>query len=102
VNRSPERVRELMEKAGIQPQRSLGIIQQAIDKGEVIPMDPREFIVNLVALSVFPFLSRPLISRMFWDSQQEYDRFLQTRRDSLVDFICRSVLVEKNQTDDFS
>ncbi|MFO8000526.1 MAG: TetR/AcrR family transcriptional regulator [Marinilabilia sp.] len=94
INRDPERVRGLMEAAGLDTVRVMKIVKRSIQNGEMIEMDPRELIVNVVGLSVFPFLSRPLLQRMFWESEQAYEAFLESRRKSVVDFICRSILVE--------
>lgn len=94
INRSPERMEELMLSAGIRPDVVVKIIRNAINNGEMIDMDPRELVVNIVGLSIFPYLSRPLLSRMFWNSAEEYEQFLENRRTTVFDFICRSVLVE--------
>jgi TetR/AcrR family transcriptional regulator len=94
INRSPERMEELMLSAGIRPDVVVKIIRNAINNGEMIDMDPRELVVNIVGLSIFPYLSRPLLNRMFWNSAEEYEQFLKRRRTTVFDFICRSVLVE--------
>ncbi|PWD97568.1 TetR/AcrR family transcriptional regulator [Marinilabilia rubra] len=98
INRSPEKMEELILSTGINPGKVVEIIKKSIKNGEMIPMDPRELLVNIVGLSVFPFLSRPLLSRMFWDSEEGYTDFLESRRNSLYEFICRSVLTECNKS----
>ncbi|WP_462319641.1 TetR/AcrR family transcriptional regulator [Marinilabilia sp.] len=97
INRSPERMEELVLSTGINPGKIMAIVKRSIESGEMIPMDPRELVVNIVGLSIFPFLSRPLLSRMFWESPQEYQAFLENRRHSVYEFICRSVLTEYNK-----
>jgi len=97
INRSPERMEELILSTGINPGKVIEIIKKSIENGEMVRMDPRELIINIIGLSVFPFLSRPLLSRMFWESQEKYMEFLESRRDSIYDFICRSVLTEFNK-----
>lgn len=94
INRSPERMEDLLLASGINPRFVLEIIEKGIDRGEVIPVDPRSLLINIVGLSLFPFISRPLLSRMFFESDAEYLDFLEHRRTDLCEFICRSVLTE--------
>lgn len=94
INRSPERMEDLLLASGINPRFVLEIIQKGIDRGEVIPVDPRSLLINIVGLSLFPFISRPLLSRMFFESDDDYLEFLENRRTDLYEFICRSVLIE--------
>ncbi|SFF00226.1 TetR/AcrR family transcriptional regulator [Thermophagus xiamenensis] len=97
LNRSPERIKELLLASGIKPDKIIKIVQDAIDNGEVVNMDPRELLVNIIALSIFPFIARPLVSSMFWKSKGEYDSFLQKRKETVYEFICRSILVNPDQ-----
>lgn len=94
INRSPERMQELLQASGIRPDFVLEVIKRGIEKREVIAIDPRDLIINIVGLSLFPFISRPVLSRMFFASEEEYMEFLASRRNSVYEFVCRSVLVE--------
>jgi len=94
INRSPGRIKELLLSSGLEPEKVIKIVQTAIDKGEIVKMDPRELIINVVGLSIFPFIARPLISNMFWNSKEDYDLFLKNRRKTVYEFICRSVFVD--------
>lgn len=97
INRSPERIEELVLSTGVNSGKIIEIVKRSIENGEIIPMDPRELIVNIVGLSIFPFITRPILSRMFWQSSKEYEEFLENRRNSVYEFICRSVLTEYNK-----
>jgi TetR/AcrR family transcriptional regulator len=94
MNRSPERMEDLLLATGIKPDFVINVIRTGIDNGEVVPMDPRSLIINIVGLSLFPFISRPVLSRMFFESNTEYIEFLENRRTTLYEFVCRSVLTE--------
>ncbi|MGQ1890461.1 TetR/AcrR family transcriptional regulator [Thermophagus sp. OGC60D27] len=98
INRSPDRIKELLLSSGLEPEKVIKIVQTAIDKGEIVKMDPRELIINVVGLSIFPFIARPLIRNMFWESNEEYGHFLKNRRKTVYEFICRSVFVSKTFT----
>ncbi|MGQ1947620.1 TetR/AcrR family transcriptional regulator [Geofilum sp. OHC36d9] len=93
INRSPGRIEGLLKTAGIQPQVIVDFFQKRMNLGEVVKMNPREIFVNIVGLCVFPFISKPLLCRMLWESTDEYDEFIEKRRDALYEFICRAILV---------
>lgn len=94
INRSPDRIEELMLATGINPELIIKVIENGIESGEIIPIEPRSLVINIVGLSLFPFISRPLLSRMFFKSDEEFMTFLENRRINLYEFICRSVLTE--------
>jgi TetR/AcrR family transcriptional regulator len=94
INRSPERMEELLKATGINPALIIGVIERGIENGEVIRIDPRSLVINIVGLSLFPFISRPLLSRMFFESNEEFMTFVENRRTNLCEFVCRSVLTE--------
>ncbi len=95
LNRAPERVEGLILASGIKPETVSGILNRSIQKGEMRPMDPRELLINIIGLCVFPVLARPLTERLLWPPGESYDGFLKKRRNTVYDFVCNSVLKEK-------
>ena len=70
-------------------QRVFDALGQQIDKevarGRMRPIGPRQFMVNLVSLCVFPFAARPLLV-LVSGGQAEFDSMIEERRDTLADF----------------
>jgi AcrR family transcriptional regulator len=95
LNRAPERVEGLILASGINPETVSRIFKRSIENGEMRPMDPRELLINIIGLCVFPVLARPLTERLLWASGVLYDEFLTKRRDTVYDFVSKSVLNEK-------
>lgn len=55
--------------------------------GVMRPITPEQFLVNVLALCVFPFLARPLLNVVFGMDQRAFERFLDQRRAELPGFI---------------
>jgi AcrR family transcriptional regulator len=96
INRDPGKVAELIKDSGIKPQVVIAALTQAMDKGELVRMDPRELIIYIIGMCVFPVLTRPLIGQMLYEDKEAYQQFLSNRRESVYDFICRAVCTHNN------
>lgn len=67
-------------------------IQQEINTGNIRTMDPRQIIVNLIGLCIFPFVARPIIQRVFFQgNEEEYQQFLQSRKTEVYHFIYNAI-----------
>ena len=60
-------------------------IDAEVAAGRMRPIAPRDFVVNLVGLCVFPFAARPLVQLM--DADQPFAEFVESRRSTLPAFI---------------
>ncbi len=60
-------------------------IDAAVEEGRMVPIPPRQFVVNLISLCVFPFAARPLL-QLVTGGDAEFEGFIEERGDSLPDF----------------
>ena len=65
-------------------------IDEAVEAGRMAPLSPHQFMVNLVALCVFPFAARPLLSFVM-GGPDVFDTMIEQRRDSLTQFFLRGL-----------
>lgn len=93
LNRSPENIEKLFNLAGIQHEFIVEVIKKSIVKGEMYPTNPQDLILNVLGMIISPFLTRPLLNRLFSSAEVSFEQFLNERRESLFQFICRAVLV---------
>ena len=96
----PERMRELLSTlVGRLPEEIgrdvLGTLRNqinaAVRAGEVRPMAPEEFVVNLLSLCIFPFAARPLWSAMLGWDDEGFQRFMARRRRDLPVFFLKAL-----------
>jgi TetR/AcrR family transcriptional regulator len=95
VTHRPERAAQLIGAVtGLTPQelgpRVLGTLKRQIDArvkaGTMRPIAPESFIVNLMALCIFPFAVRPMVQAMLGFDDKRFDRFITRRVDDLPAF----------------
>ncbi|MBN9381324.1 MAG: TetR/AcrR family transcriptional regulator [Chitinophagaceae bacterium] len=56
-------------------------LQEAGKQGKINPIDPFHFIANLIGLTVFPFVARPLLQRVTGVSDQQFQAFMEERKE---------------------
>ena len=66
-------------------------IDERVAAGTMAPIDPRQFLVNLIALCVFPFAARPMLLVVLGMNPKAFDRFIEDRRRELPGFIMRAM-----------
>jgi hypothetical protein len=54
-------------------------------------MTPRQFLVHVMALTVFPFVARPVLSAAFGLDDAAFTHFLEERRAELPGFILNAL-----------
>lgn len=92
INRNPERVYNMMQNSGIKPFLFVSIFTDEIKKGTIRPVDPRQLIINLLSLCIFPIAARPLIQRIFFDNREnDYSQFLEERKKTVTEFVIQSL-----------
>ena len=95
INRDPEFLASIIKKQGINPSDLVTLIEQEKEKGKLKKMDPRELMVNILSLSIFPFAARPLMQIVFFNNDQKaYKKFLIQRKVTIKEFILNSILLK--------
>jgi hypothetical protein len=68
-----------------------------VEAGNIRPIHPQHLIVNMLALCIFPFVGRPLISGILMGGDQErYQQFLGERKVEVMTFIINSIKIDKS------
>jgi len=100
LHHHPERVRQLIAAlTGATPEdvrprvvhKLREQIAAAVRAGELRPMAPEQFLVNLLSLCVFPFAARPMLMVLLGLDEREFDLFIKKRRDDLAGFFLRAI-----------
>ncbi|HEU4565894.1 MAG TPA: TetR/AcrR family transcriptional regulator [Gemmatimonadaceae bacterium] len=95
LHHHPERLSMLREGAGVVPTQ---VVKALLDRlgaqlreraaaGTMRPIAPEQFVVNLLALTIFPFAARPILDAALGLGDEAFERFLDERRAELPGFI---------------
>jgi TetR/AcrR family transcriptional regulator len=96
----PERVRHLlsavtgMTPEDIRPKVLTKLRQQlnaAVRARTMRPIEPEQFMVNLMSLCIFPFAARPLLEALLGMNPQGFEQFISRRRRELAPFFLRAL-----------
>jgi AcrR family transcriptional regulator len=66
-------------------------VHQSILKGEIQPIDPIQLIINLISLSVFPFLAKPLLNRLLDMDEAQFEQIIENRKTEVSKFVINAL-----------
>lgn len=95
--RNPKRAVEMLgNKTGLIKNNTLGkfseMINKEIEKGNIIPIDPEQLIVNIIGLCIFPFVAKPiLIGIIFKNDKKKFNEFLESRKQEVAKFVIDAI-----------
>ena len=81
-----EHLRALKESGEAPPRILAEQIEQAVDAGEIRPVDPHHTVVSVISTCIFFFVARPTIQMMHPDAS-DWASFVEARKKHLFDLI---------------
>jgi len=92
LHRNPGRIIDLMHSTGLDPEMVMSLIRMELKRGNLLEIEPKQFMVNLLALCIFPFAARPMIQGfIFKNDAKAYEDFLEKRKTEVADFIIKAI-----------
>jgi TetR/AcrR family transcriptional regulator len=91
----PDRVRSIfesvvgtrLEELGERVRSKLrGQLEEEARAGRMRPVEPEEFMVNLISLAIFPFAARPLLEMMMGLGEAGFEALMERRKETLPEF----------------
>ncbi len=97
LNRNPQRVVEYMNSTNIDKSKIVELIMaEGEDKVRPFKFNPMQIIVDIIALCIFPFIAKPIITGfMFEGDSKEYDNFIHQRAQHVIEFVKTAVFIQK-------
>ena len=88
LNSNPERIPEMVKELNIHlPDKFIRQVKLAVAAGEIAPIKPAQLMINVLALCVFPYVGRPMITAVMHLNDKEYDHLSKERKKLLPKFI---------------
>ena len=93
INQNPQRLQSILLKkgAGKAIKNIFGQVQNEMKRRGTKAFDPRQMIVNTLALCVFPFAAKPLITKLMGMKDKEFHDFIQQRKEMIPQLILQSI-----------
>jgi len=87
ISRDPERLSELFLSTGLNPMERLATMEGQLKGTLSERADIRHFIINILAMCIFPIAARPLLQRMLFENDhQAFNLFLSERKEAVKTF----------------
>ncbi len=84
----------VLKDSGINIKVFEDLIQKEIKSGKIKHVNPKQLLVNILALCVFPYIGRPLIEVIIYeDNNKAYDKFLDSRKKEVTELIINSIKI---------
>lgn len=95
INRDPNFFVFLFIKKGIQPNLILEMFEKEMHAGNIVKMNPKDLIINILSMCLFPFAAKPLMQVILFENDSKaYVQFLNERKTTVKDFVLNSVLLK--------
>ncbi|MCD4725201.1 MAG: TetR/AcrR family transcriptional regulator [Bacteroidales bacterium] len=92
LSTNPQHLADLIRKSGIDPEMVIKMISESLKKEDLNIQDPRQFMVNMIGLCVFPFAAQPLIQRLIFNNDEKaYSKFLLERKHEVSEFLLNAI-----------
>lgn len=92
LRRAPD---QLFQNIGLFQKSDFQILQNQIktevELGTIRPISTAEFMLNLMSLTIFPFVAQPVLQQIFEISSDEYQKLIQRRKKEIPVFILNAL-----------
>ena len=96
MNNHPGEFKRFMKEKNIHPPASFaGQIKREIEEGKMDPVDPRQLLISIVGLILFPFIAQMMVKTVFDMEEDDYLKFLKDRKWFMTDFILNAINYQK-------
>lgn len=91
INHNPARIADLMKNLPTPPAEILTRVKKSLQDEGIKGIDHRQFIINIISLSIFPIIAKPLLKSILNLTEEEFNEFIETRKKELPDFIFKAI-----------
>ncbi len=85
---------EAFEKQGFEGNPLILKINQAIENGEIRPLHPAHLVLNVMGMSIFPFVAAPIVENIIPNFRINDPDFLVEREKAILDIIWNGIKVD--------
>jgi|LGOV01.1.fsa_nt_gb hypothetical protein len=93
INRNPEFFNEKFKKfnslEGIKIFEDQ--IKEETEKGTIIEIDPKQLIINIISMSIFPFMAKPMAMGILDLSEKEFSEFIEERKKGITELTINAI-----------
>jgi TetR/AcrR family transcriptional regulator len=87
----PGQLKKMLEKSNLSPELLMDKLRKQAKEELNLEIDPFHVYINILALSIFPVVARPLIQTIFGFSNEQMNQFYEERKTVVPEFILNAL-----------
>jgi AcrR family transcriptional regulator len=89
INQNPEQFLKKFWKGEHKPNPTflLNQIAEEVRKGNIRPIHPANLMINLVSMTIFPFMAKPMLEANLGITDEQFNAFIEQRKKEIPAFI---------------
>jgi len=91
LHERPGELAALLSRAKISPESLLELIRTQVKDELGIDIDPLHFYINILAMSIFPVIAKPLLQNIFGFGEERMEKFYDDRGTTVPEFILNAL-----------
>jgi len=93
LNRHPDMFERLFEKKNNleTEQKIVRQINHLVTKGEIRPIKPEQLLLDVISLSIFPIMAKPLLGGILKKDDASYNKMIEERKKHVAEFVIASI-----------
>ena len=95
ISKDPDRFIDKLKHLGAFPEAAsmVGLMLKAMEEGTIKEYHPFHLFMNIMSLSVFPFIARPMLVTITGIDEEEWKELMKDRKEEVKRFIFNALLV---------
>lgn len=92
LNRNEDFILKLKKNTGFPNlEKFRTIVDGEVEQGIIGPIDANQLFTNIIALSIFPFVGKPLIKAIMNTDETAYQQLMEARKTEVANFIINAI-----------
>jgi len=88
INRKPSVMVDLIKRVGVNKSHLIELLSKEGNRTDIRDFNPIHIIVNVLAMSVFPFVAAPIIKGFIFDGDESaFEHFVDEREEHIINFV---------------
>lgn len=88
INRDPSVIVNLIKSSGLDKRKIIALINKESQRDDINHFDPVQLMVNVISLTIFPFVASGILVGFIFDGDQEaFDNFIDQRKQHILEFV---------------
>jgi len=96
LSSNPERMHLIVREMGIDPSIAFRRISEEKQKGRIGDGDPRQLILNLLSLCIFPFAARPIVTQILFNGDDHAFETAMEERKLYLTRVMKQMMIQNS------